>query len=160
MTYKEFHDTILNSSPSDWRSNGERYIFMPDIDISMEGSFDDRSVPDMDFSHEELRERFGEGHISTSKYRLSYRGEFITGSRFVSSGRSGTLGIVAVPFPLGFTDEHQGETVYASRLDHHVCFLLSELFGEPVGKETYDKALERARVKIVPYEDGIWYLEC
>ena len=160
MTYKEFHNTVVGSKPDDWRFNGERYIFLPNIDIALDGNFYDGDVPELEYPREEIKRRFGSagGYAGTSRYKLFYRGEFVTGSNLVSVGRSDTPGSNMIPYPFGFTTDFQGEPVRVSQLDYKVCYLLSNLFGGDIGKDEYDKLLESADVHVVPYEDGIWYL--
>lgn len=158
MDYRDFHSAIVHSTPDAWRFNGDRYIYLPDINITLTAPADDKTVPDLKDKQKELGHRFG--HIfGTSQYRLYYSGTYITGERLLTIVPDGHAGMVMIPFPFGFTDDFKDKPVEVSILDHHVCMILS-LLGNGCGtKEQYDGLLERGRVVTVPYEDGLWYLK-
>ena len=153
MTYEEFHNIIINSEPHNWRYNGERHIYLPDIDIQLFGDFNDPDVPDI-----EDKERF-DNYVGTSRYKLYYHSQFITGNNFVSTGDENKHGTIAIPFPFVYADDFKGKTAYCSVLDFHVCYLLSNMFGDFIYDEDYAKVVASANVKTLPYRDGIWFLE-
>lgn len=95
MTYSEFENTILDSTPSDWVFTGSGIVFRSDISIFIEYCLVDEEVM-RETGH--LKNRI-HGYQQGSKFRLFYNGSCLYTQWFVVAGSG--LAVCAIPIQEG-----------------------------------------------------------